>query len=201
MPRRRRLVIEGCPLHIVQRGNNRAPCFVADADRTFYLAQLARALARFHCGLHAYCLMTNHVHLLLTPPSAEACGGLMKYIGQLHSQYMNRKYRRTGGLWEGRFRSSVVQSESYLLACYRYIELNPVRAAIVERPEDYYWSSYRMNVRGATHGLITPHREYLRLGMTDEERGCAYAELIGSGLEDAQLAQIRFAVNSGQALA
>jgi len=125
----------------------------------------------------------------------------MKYIGQLHSQYMNRKYRRTGGLWEGRFRSSVVQSESYLLACYRYIELNPVRAAIVERPEDYYWSSYRMNVRGATHGLITPHREYLRLGMTDEERGCAYAELIGSGLEDAQLAQIRFAVNSGQALA
>lgn len=201
MPRRGRLILDGFPLHIVQRGNNRAACFVDDADRTFYLLHLAQALQRFDCALHAYCLMTNHIHLLLTPPSPPACGLLMKYVGQLHSQYMNRKYRRTGGLWEGRFRSSVVQSESYLLACYRYIELNPVRGALVARPEDYRWSSYRINARGAPHGMITPHGEYRRLGSTDVQRARAYAELVGSGLQDAELAQIRFAVNSGEVLA
>src|SRR5438132_1460907 len=154
MPRRGRLITAGIPLHIVQRGNNRAACFVAENDRSFYLFQLGRALARFDCSLHAYCLMTNHVHLLLTPRSEAACGLLMKHVSQLHSQYMNRKYGRTGGLWEGRFRSSVVQSESYLLACYRYIELNPVRAALVSHPADYDWSSYRVNAQGLPSRIV-----------------------------------------------
>jgi putative transposase len=185
----------------VQRGNNRGACFVADPDRSFYLFHLGRALGRFGCSLHAYCLMTNHVHLLLTPLSEKGCGLLMKHVGQLHSQYMNRKYCRTGALWEGRFRSSLVQSESYLLACYRYIELNPMRAELVSNPADYEWSSYRINAKGMRSEIITPHAEYLRLGQTDAERRTAYEELVAEGLPDADLAQIRFAVRSGQVLA
>ena len=201
MPRRGRVVVAGLPLHVVQRGNNRSPCFVTDEDRRFYLFQLNRSLGRFGCSLHAYCLMTNHVHLLLTPLDETACGLLMKSIGQLHSQYMNRQYRRTGGLWEGRFRSSIVQSERYLLACYRYIELNPVRAELVFRPENYEWSSYRVNAQGAASKMITPHADYLRLGGSDAERRRAYTDLVSSGLRDADLAEIRLALKSGEVLA
>lgn len=125
----------------------------------------------------------------------------MKHVGQLHSQYMNRKYCRTGAFWEGRFRSSLVQSESYLLTCYRYIELNPVRAQLVSHPADYQWSSYRVNAKGMWSEMITPHAEYLRLGRTEAERRIAYEELVSEGLLDADLAQIRFAVRSGQVLA
>src|SRR5467141_1230923 len=137
MPRRARIMLAGVPVHVIQRGNNRAQCFVNDEDRDFYLFHLARGLGRFGCRLHAYCLMTNHVHLLLTPKGAESCAALMKHIGQLHSQYFNKRYGRTGSLWEGRFRSCLVQSERYLLACYRYIELNPVRASLVIHRGDY----------------------------------------------------------------
>jgi putative transposase len=147
------------PLHIIQRGNNRAACFVGDGDRSFYLFHLGRGLNRFDCALHAYCLMTNHVHLLLTPST-------QKHVGQLYSQYVNRTYDRTGGLWEGRFRSCLVQSEAYLLTCYRYIELNPVRAGLVQHPKEYEWSS-----------------------------------LVMTGVDDAQLSQIRLATNGGHALA
>ena len=202
MPRRGRLIVAGCPLHVVQRGNNRSHCFVVDEDRRFYLFQLHRLLGRFDCRLHAYCLMTNHVHLLVTPASDTAwLGLLMKNIGQLHSQYMNRKYGRTGALWEGRFRSSVVQSERYLLACYRYIELNPVRAELVSHPEYYEWSSYRANTQGTSSVLITPHAEYLRLGGTDSERRRRYADLVAEGLQETDLAQIRLAARGGQILA
>jgi len=201
MPRRGRLIIAGMPLHVVQRGINRSACFAADQDRSSYLFHLGRALTRFNCSLHAYCLMTNHVHLLLTARDDSGCAQLMKHVGQLHTQYMNRKYARSGSLWEGRFRSSVVQSEDYLLACYRYIELNPVRAALVSRPLDHEWSSYRANAHGIQHGLVTPHAEYLRLGTTDSERQRAYAELVEAGLLETDLTQIRFAVRSGQALA
>jgi REP-associated tyrosine transposase len=199
MPRRGRIVLAGVPVHAVQRGNNRSPCFVADEDRSFYLFHLGRGLTRFGCELHAYCLMTNHVHLLVTPRDADSCALLMKHLGQLHSQYFNKLYSRTGSLWEGRFRSCLVQSERYLLTCYRYIELNPVRAGLVAHPRGYRWSSYGENAAGSPAGLIKPHAEYLRLGPNAEERRQAYVGLFGS-YADAQLVEeLRSATNGGYA--
>ena len=125
-------MLSGLPVHIVQRGNNRAPCFFEDQDRHFYLFHLERLLPRSRCSLHAYCLMTNHVHLLVTPAEPVGCARLMKYLGQLHTQYVNRHYGRSGTLWEGMFKSCIVQSEDYLLSCYRYIELNPVRGGLCD---------------------------------------------------------------------
>jgi putative transposase len=144
--------------------------------------------------------MPNHVHLLLTPATAQSCGQLMKHISQLQAQYMNRTYKRTGALWEGRYRSSVVQSEGYLLTCYRYIELNPVRAGLVAVPHQYFWSSYRTNALNAPSGAITPHEEYLRLGATEAERKRAYADLVASGVDESALHDIRQATNSGEAI-
>jgi len=194
-------MLAGVPVHVIQRGNNRGPCFVNDEDRDFYLFHLARGLGRFECWLHAYCLMTNHVHLLLTPKGAASCAALMKHMGQLHSQYFNKRYGRTGSLWEGRFRSCLVQSEDYVLACYRYIELNPVRASMVIYPGDYPWSSYRNNALDETATqLITPHSEYLGLGDSARERQKVYAGLFGSAADDERLEEIRTATNGGYAL-
>jgi putative transposase len=201
MPRHARVIVAGMPLHIIQRGNNRAACFVGDGDRSFYLFHLGRGLNRFDCALHAYCLMTNHVHLLLTPSTQDGCGRLMKHVGQLYSQYVNRTYNRTGGLWEGRFRSCLVQSEAYLLTCYRYIELNPVRAGLVQHPKEYEWSSHRANTQAGPRSIVTPHDEFLRLGATDAERKRVYEDLVMTGVDDAQLSQIRLATNGGHALA
>lgn len=186
------------PVHVIQRGNNRSACFVTDEDRSFYLFHLNRYLGRSACELHAYCLMTNHVHLLLTPKHQNSCGNLMKGISQLHSQYVNRTYRRTGTLWEGRFRSCLVQSEAYVLACYRYIELNPVRAGIVDDPTNFRWSSYSTNALGETNASITPHADYLRLGRTMEERRSSYIELVASPASE--INEIRSATNGGYAL-
>ncbi len=200
MPRRSRIVLSGIPVHIIQRGNNRQSCFHRDEDRRFYLFHLARLLPRMGCALHAYCLMTNHVHLLLTPDHIESCGRLMKHLGQLHTQFMNRTYYRTGTLWEGRFRSCIVQSEEYALACYRYIEMNPVRAGLVNHPAAYEWSSYEVNAGGAGAAFITPHEEYQRLGTTLQERREAYGGLFALVLSAAQLAEIRNATNGNFAL-
>lgn len=200
MPRRGRIVLAGVPVHLIQRGNNRSACFVTDEDRRFYLFHLSRALGRFGCELHAYCLMTNHVHLLLTPKVTESCALLMKHMGQLHSQYFNKLYKRTGSLWEGRFRSCLVQSERYLLTCYCYVELNPVRAGLAAQPLEYPWSSYAGNLSGKPDGLITPHPEYIRLGSNGEERGRAYAALIASQSDLALVEEIRTATNGGYAL-
>jgi putative transposase len=194
-------MLAGVPVHVVQRGNNRSPCFIKHEDRSFYLFQLGRNLGRFGCELHAYCLMTNHVHLLLTPKGAASCAMLMKHVGQLHSQYFNKIYGRTGSLWEGRFRSCLVQSDVYLLACYRYIELNPVRAGMVLNPCDYAWSSHGDNALGqASSELLTPHPEYLRLGTSAAERRTVYAGLFGLVGEDERAEQIRKATNGGYAL-
>jgi putative transposase len=200
MPRQGRIMIAGVPVHVIHRGNNRGACFVTDADRSFYLFHLSRALGSFDCALHAYCLMTNHVHLLLTPGKTDSCGLLMKHVAQLYSQYVNRTYARTGSLWEGRFRSCLVQSETYMLTCYRYIELNPVRAGLVQHPREYAWSSYRVNAEGIAKAMITPHDEYLRLGTTDDARKQVYRDLIASGMQDEQLAEIRLSTNGGHAL-
>jgi putative transposase len=193
-------MLAGVPVHVIQRGNNRGACFVNDGDRSFYLFHLARYLGRSGCLLHAYCLMTNHVHLLLTPKRPESCALLMKHMGQLHSQYFNKTYGRTGSLWEGRFRSCLVQSEAYLLACYRYIELNPVRAGMVRDPADYPWSSYGANALvERANEITTPHPEYLRLGTDAEERRRVYALLFGSLSAD-RVKEIRDATNGGYAL-
>src|SRR5438105_2497922 len=143
MPRRARLTAAGVPAHVIQRGNNRGACFFADDDYAFYVHYLEELAKQFGCAIHAYVLMTNHVHLLLTPEQANSASQLMKHLGQRYVQYVNRSYRRSGTLWEGRFRSCLTQEETYVLACYRYIELNPVRAQMARHPREYRWSSYR----------------------------------------------------------
>jgi putative transposase len=182
------------PVHVVHRGNDRQACFHSDPDRSFYLFHLRRMLAHARCRLHAYCLMTNHVHLLLTSEDALGCASLMQRVAQLHTQYINKTYGRTGTLWEGRFRSCLVQAEDYLLACYRYVEANPVRAGLCAHPRDHAWSSYRVNAEGATDTSITPHEEYRRLGIS------AYAELFHGDPRCWRTEQIRKATNGNFAL-
>ena len=200
MPRRARLRLPGLPLHIIQRGNNRTACFYADEDYALYLHHLGELAREFHCAVHAYVLMTNHVHLLLTAALPEGPSLLMKHLGQRYVQYVNRSYRRSGTLWEGRFRSSIVQERGFFLRCHCYIELNPVRANMVSHPRDYRWSSFLANCGLACSRLLTPHGEYLALGRNDSERGAAYRELFRSALDPAQLDEIRSAANGGFAL-
>ena len=192
-------MLPGVAVHAIQRANNRSACFAADEDRAFYLFQLRRILVRARCQLHAYCLMSNHVHLLLTPEETGACSNLMKGIGQLYSQYANKLYKKSGHVWEGRFKSCLVQSEQYVLACYRYIELNPVRASLATRADQYQWSSYRANATGEHSELLTPHHEYLRLGSTREERQAVYRDLFRMVQGD-ELERIRVATNAGYVL-
>ena len=157
MARRPRIHFDGIPLHIVQRGHNRSPCFFAEADHSRYLAWLGEALEEAQCTLHAYVLMTNHVHLLLTPAMADTVPKLLISLGRRYVQYVNRAYTRTGTLWDSRYKSSVVQDETYFLVCQRYIELNPVRAGIVEHPAQYRWTSYRANALGCRDPRVKPH--------------------------------------------
>lgn len=142
MPRRPRIKLAGLPQHLVQRGINRMACFFADEDYHCYLHWLKKSAADWECAIHAYVLMTNHVHLLVTPITPDGTARLMQSIGRRYVQYVNRAYRRSGSLWEGRYKSSVVQEETYLLRCMRYIELNPVRAGMTRDPGQYRWSSY-----------------------------------------------------------
>src|SRR5262245_55096917 len=159
MPRGPRVIIPQIALHVVQRGHDRRSCFQKDTDYLVYLSCLRELLATTSCALHAYCLMTNHVHLLLTPPTSSACASLMRNVGQRYVQYFNRCYQRSGTLWEGRFRSCLVDSAQYVIACHRYIELNPVRAGMVTAPTAYRWSSYNGNSGLAPNRLLTPHPE------------------------------------------
>jgi len=200
MPRRARLALPNVPLHIIQRGNNRQACFYADEDYRFYLDWLCEHAAKTGCQVHAYVLMTNHVHLLVSAERLEAPGALMKALGQRYVQYVNRTYRRSGTLWEGRFRSCVTQEEDYLLACQRYIELNPVRAGMVEHPAEYRWSSYRGNAQGEPDVLLKPHSLYLALGKDAASRVAVYRELFRYELESALVDEIRRATNGNYAL-
>ena len=195
MPRRARLTLPGVPLHLIQRGNNRQSCFFGDDDYRFYLDGLADAAGKTDCRVHAYVLMTNHVHLLVSADHVAAPGAMMKALGQRYVPYVNRLYRRSGTLWEGRFRSCPIQEEAYLLACQRYIELNPVRATMVEHPADYRWSSYRANAQGEDDRQVSPHRLYVALGDTAEHRQAAYRELFRHELEPGLVDQIRAATN------
>ena len=200
MPRRARLRIAGAPLHIIQRGNNRSACFFADHDYACYLHHLGELAALHACSIHAYVLMTNHVHLLLTPHRPDGASLLMKHLGQRYVQYVNRVYERSGTLWEGRFRSSIVQAETYLLRCHRYVELNPVRAGMVGTPGAYRWSSFGANALGHRDELITPHPIFLALGPDNANRRAAYLDLFRGALEPMELEEIRTSANAGYAL-
>ena len=177
MGRLPRLDLPGIPQHVVQRGNDRQACFTDDADYLRYRQELGEAAMKHGCALHAYVLMTNHVHLLVTPAKSGAVSRMMQAIGRRYVGAFNARYRRTGTLWEGRFKAALVGSARYLLTCYRYIELNPVRAGMVTRPGDYRWSSHARNAFGAREPRITPHRLYLELGANDAMRQQAYLAL------------------------
>lgn len=200
MPRRARLALPGIPWHIIQRGNNRSVCFYADEDYRRYLDTLKEMAAKFGCAIHAYVLMTNHVHLLLTPERPDGPALLMKHLGQRYVQYINRVYRRSGTLWEGRFRSCLAQDDNYVLACYRYIEMNPVRADMVSHPRYYRWSSYLANAEGKFDSLITPHALFVQLGRDEEKRREAYRALFAAHLDSGCIERIRNATNGNYAL-
>jgi putative transposase len=200
MPRRPRIHLAGLPLHIVQRGHNREACFFAEEDYHTYRHWLGEALAASACVLHAYVQMTNHVHLLLTPPEPEAVSQLVMSLGRRYVQYINKTYRRTGTLWDSRYKSSLVQADNYLLLCQRYIELNPVRAAMVADPANYRWSSYRANGLGQDDPLLTPHPVYSALGGTESQRLAAYRALFRPELDGDAISDIRMALDQGQPL-
>jgi putative transposase len=197
MARRPRLRIAGVPQHVIQRGNNRQATFFAEADYGFYLACLHEAACRHDCVIHAYVLMTNHVHLLTTSKRPEAVSLLMRDLGRRYVQYVNFTYQRSGTLWEGRFKSSLVDTQRYFLACCRYIELNPVRARIVNRAQDYRWSSHGFYAWGCADAVLTAHDEYLALGESDAARQRAYRELFCGHGDEKELEEIRNAVHRG----
>ena len=200
MARRLRTVAPGVPLHVVQRGNNRTTCFFGDEDFDRYLRFLRRAADEERCRIHAYCLMSNHVHLLVTPEDNWACARFMKVVNQRYAQHLNRVHERTGTPWEGRYRSNVVFSMRYVLACYRYIELNPVRAGIVRHPSDYPWSSYPTNADGVANPLVSAHGCYAALGRDPATRRRAYRALVDQALATPLIDNIRTAIGSGRPL-
>jgi putative transposase len=169
---------------VIQRGNDWQPCFFADADYLRYLQELREPALKAHCLMHAYVLMTNHVHLLVTPPTSGQIGRLMQALGRRYARYVNNRYRRTGTLWEGRYKACLVDRDTYLLHCYRYIELNPARARMTAAPEDYRWSSHAANAFGTPDLLIHPHPNYIALGSTDVARQETYRAMVRQALSD-----------------
>jgi putative transposase len=200
MARQNRLILPGVAVHITQRGNDRADCFRRDSDYMVYLLHLCELAEKLECAVHAYCLMSNHVHLLITPATAEGCTGLMKNLGQRYAQYFNRAHERTGALWEGRYHSCIVESPRYVLACYRYIELNPVRAGIVEHPHAYPWSSHAANAGFRADRMLTPHVELLALSEDPLRRRESYRGLFEEACESAVIGEIRSATLGGYPL-
>jgi len=200
MPRLSRNCPAGLPVHVIQRGNNRQVCFASESDFKAYANWLLEASLRFGVNIHAWVFMTNHVHLLMTPSCPAAISRTMQYLGRHYVRYFNFRYDRTGTLYEGRFKSSVVQRRNYLLSCQRYIELNPVRAGMVADPADYTWSSYRAHALGYDIAMWNPHSEYLALGATRASRTAAYREMFRQELDGELITDIRIAANAGLAL-
>jgi len=201
MPRQSRFIVPQVAMHVIQRGNNKAATFLAESDYLVYLHCLGDLAAKLDCAVHAYCLMSNHVHLLVTPPSRDACISLMRNLGQRYVQYFNRRHARSGTLWEGRFKSCIAESARYVLACYRYIELNPIRAGMVRSPRDYRWSSHASNIGQRDDRVVSPHVEFLALGENELSRGIAYRSLFDGPLEASLLAEIRASTSAGYPLA
>jgi len=197
MARIARVVIPEMSVHIVQRGHDRHDCFFDEVDYLAYIYLLGTFAARCGCSVHAYCLMTNHVHLFLTPHTPDSCARLMKNVGQRYVQRVNARLGRSGTLWEGRFFSCLVPSERYALNCYRYVERNPVRPGMVSDPGDYRWSSYHANSRGGQQGWIVPHAAYLGIAEDAERRGAAYRALCALPLPAQAVEEIRKATRRG----
>jgi len=195
MPRPLRYEVPGLPQHVIQRGNNRQATFFAEEDYALYRECLQNAAAKHECDVHAYVLMTNHVHLLMTPHQPGGIGKVLQSVGRRYVQYVNAQYRRTGTLWEGRYKASLIDSDRYLLTCYRYIEMNPVRAAMVKHPGDYRWSSYAWHAQGVDDSVIRDHLCYLDLADSASGRQSAYRRLLRASLGSETLAEIRDALN------
>ncbi len=203
MARLPRFAIPGQPQHIIQRGNNRQTIFAADADYQFFRDALVEAAGRFGLAIHSYVWMTNHIHLLASPLYADSIGKTLQSVGRRYVQYFNYTYQRTGTLWEGRYRATVVDSEHYLLKLMHYIDMNPVRAGLVTRPRAHAWSSFRRYAdgdAGVNSSWLEPHQQYLALAATNEERQAAYRQLHKIITPDHDLATIRDATNKGWAL-
>lgn len=200
MPRKPRFYVPGAPVHAVQRGHNRSAVFFADLDYLEYLRCLKQAADSCGCAVHAYVLMTNHVHLLLSPERSESVGRLFQSLGRHYVRYVNETYRRHGGLWEGRYRGNVIDSEAYLLLCMRYIERNPVRAGMVDHPASYRWSSYTANALGVSNAILTAHAEYVALGRLPDDRQSAYRGLFEVDTASDEQAQFRCALQTGTPL-
>jgi len=199
MARLRRIGLPGVPQHVIQRRNNRAVCFGGDEDFAAYAHWLDEYSREYGVAIHAWAFMTDHVHLLLTPEENTSISRMMQSLGRRYVRYFNYSYKRTGTLWEGQFKSSLVDADEYLLVCQRYIELNPVRAGMVEVPEAYRWSSYRANGLGQSAKLWTPHRRYQELGKTPNERAEVYRALFVGHVDGELLSRIRSAANQGTA--
>jgi len=186
MPRRARVVVPGVPVHIIQRGHDCQPVFFCDDDYWRYLHDLKLASGNSGCAVHAYVLMTNHVHIVATPNTETSLGDMMRSLGARYVRFINLRYKRRGTLWEGRFRSAIIQSDAYLLTCYRYVELNPVRAHMVTHPAAYPWSSYHHNALGKVNELVQAHDVYLRLGSECLARQARYRALFSEQIGDEQ---------------
>lgn len=199
MPRRPRLVTSGVPLHIIERGNNRQHCFYAEVDYLVYLDMLATAIDLSKCCVHAYVLMSTHVHALVTPSDTFGAARMMRSVGERYVRYFNKKYERTGTLWDGRYRSCLVHEESYLMVCYRYVELNPVRAGMVADPALYRWSSYRANALSESDDIVRPHPLYDAMGHDARQRQKSYRDLVGEAIAEDQFALLRDATNNNYA--
>ncbi len=197
MPRRKRIYLPGMSYHLVQRGNNREACFRAPEDFQNYLDLWREKSRRYEVAVHAYCLMNNHVHFVVSCADSTAISNTMKDVGSRYARHFNVCYERTGTLWEGRHRSSLIDTDNYLLTCYRYVELNPVRAGIVASPALYAWSSYRCNAWGDASWL-TPHPVYDALGGDDVHRRVSYRALFEQTFERGALDLIRVAAHYSQ---
>jgi putative transposase len=200
LPRKPRFFLAGVPAHIVQRGHSREPVFFENEDYVAYLHWLEEAADRYDCDIHAYVLMTNHIHLLVTPHDKQGISRMMQYIGRRYVPYINYTYGSSGSIWEGRYKASLIDDEQYLLTCMRYIELNPVRANMTNNPAQYRWGSYRCNAQGKDNKLITPHSIYQQLGRTLEARCNAYKALFSAHIDAEDLKDIRSAWQTGTPL-
>ena len=200
MPRKPRFYVPGAPVHAVQRGHNRSAFFFCDLDYLEYLRCLKQAADSCGCEVHAYVLMTNHVHLLLTPAHADSVGRLFQSIGRHYVRYINETYQRHGGLFEGRYKCNVIESQAYLLSCMRYIELNPVRAGMVDHPVKYRWSSYASNALGVSNAVISTQAEYVALGRLPDARQFTYRGLFDRVADADELALLRCALQTGTPL-
>lgn len=200
MARLPRYFAAGVPQHVILRGNNRQAIFAGDEDCRFFKETLLEAAQRFGLAIHAYVFMTNHIHLLASPETADSLPKTLQSLGRRYVQYFNYRQQRTGTLWEGRYRATVVEEERYLFECMRYIELNPVRAGMVAHPGEFAWSSYQANSHGSFDALVTPHLLYLQLGSNEAERQAAYQNIVKEPLDAEQLKVLRECTHKGWAL-